>query len=44
LRTMSGAMPSLSAYPADQRGRMESLLNALQLRTPEGGKTTSIKA
>jgi hypothetical protein len=41
---MAGGMPQLSAYPADQRGRMESLLNALQLRRPDGTQTTNIKA
>jgi penicillin-binding protein 2 len=44
LRAMAGGMPQLSAYPADQRGRMESLLNALQLRRPDGTQTTNIKA
>ncbi|MGL5009815.1 MAG: penicillin-binding protein 2, partial [Paracoccaceae bacterium] len=32
LRAMSDGLPSLEAYPEDQRGRMETLLNELQLR------------
>ncbi|MEI2685552.1 MAG: penicillin-binding protein 2 [Cypionkella sp.] len=43
LRAMSDGMPSLSAYPADQRGRMESLLNKLQLRQPDGSIATNSK-
>ena len=44
LRAMSGGMPALTAYPADQRGRMETLLNALQLRLPDGSRPAPIKA
>ncbi|MDZ4310999.1 MAG: penicillin-binding protein 2 [Cypionkella sp.] len=36
LRALTGAMPQLTAYPADQRSRMETLLNELQLRLPDG--------
>jgi penicillin-binding protein 2 len=36
LRTLYGGVPPLDAYPADQRGRMESLLSSLQLRDDEG--------
>ena len=43
LRAMSDGMPSLSAYPADQRGRMESLLNKLELRQPDGTVATNSK-
>ena len=43
LRAMSDGMPSLSAYPADQRGRMESLLNKLELRQPDGTIATNSK-
>ncbi len=43
LRAMSEGMPSLSAYPADQRGRMESLLNKLELRQPDGTIATNSK-
>ena len=43
LRAMSDGIPSLSAYPADQRGRMDSLLNKLQLRQPDGSIATNSK-
>jgi penicillin-binding protein 2 len=36
LRTIYGTVPPIDAYPSDQRGRMESLLNALQLRDEDG--------
>ena len=36
LRAVYGAVPPLAAYPADQRGRMESLLNRLRLRDETG--------
>ena len=44
LRVMSGGMPALTSYPADQRGRMETLLTALQLRLPDGSRPAPIKA
>ncbi len=44
LRAMSGGTPALTSYPADQRGRMETLLNALQLRLPDGSRPAPIKA
>ena len=44
LRAMSGGTPALTAYPADQRGRMETLLSALQLRLPDGSRPAPIKA
>ena len=44
LRAMSGGIPALTAYPADQRGRMETLLTALQLRLPDGSRPTPSKA
>ena len=44
LRALSGGMPALTSYPADQRGRMETLLNALQLRLPDGSRPAPIKA
>jgi penicillin-binding protein 2 len=37
LRAMTGGMPPLEAYPKDQRGRIETLLNGLQLRAPGAG-------
>ncbi len=36
LRALTGGIPPLSAYPASQRGRMETLLNELKLRLPDG--------
>lgn len=36
LRVLTGDIPPLSAYPAAQRGRMESLLKSLKLRQPDG--------
>jgi penicillin-binding protein 2 len=36
LHALYGAVPPITAYPADQRGRMESLLRELPLRSPEG--------
>lgn len=36
LRALYGAVPPLDAYPSDQRGRMESLLNSLYLRDETG--------
>ena len=36
LRALYGAVPPLEAYPTDQRGRMESLLNSLHLRGDDG--------
>ncbi len=44
LRTLYGEMPPLSAYPADQRNRMETLLNDLKLRLPDGTSPASSKA
>ncbi len=44
LRAMSGGTPALTSYPADQRGRMETLLNALQLRLPDGSRPVASKA
>ena len=37
LRAMSGGLPSLEAYPASQRGRIETMLKELPLRDPETG-------
>ena len=36
LRAIYGDVPPLTAYPADQRGRMDSLLSRLHLRDAEG--------
>lgn len=35
LRALSGGMPSLEAYPSNQRGRIETMLNELNLRSVE---------
>ena len=37
LRAMSDGLPSLEAYPASQRGRIETMLKELPLRDPETG-------
>jgi penicillin-binding protein 2 len=44
LSAMVGGIPPLSAYPADQRPRIETMLNALQLRLPSGARPAPIKA
>ena len=44
LRALTGDVPALTAYPANQRGRMETLLNDLQLRRPDGTTSASTKA
>lgn len=38
LRALSGGIPSLDAYPASQRGRIETMLKELPLRDPVTGK------
>lgn len=43
LRVMTGEMPPLDAYPSDQRGRIETLLNGLQLREPAVAQATPSK-
>ncbi len=44
LRALIGGVPPLSAYPANQRGRMESTLDALQLRLPDGSQPSRSRA
>jgi len=44
LRALVGDVPPLTAYPTNQRGRMETLLNDLQLRRPDGSGPASTKA
>lgn len=39
LRALTGGVPPLDAYPASQRGRIESMLNELPLRDPLTGLT-----
>ena len=39
LRALTGALPPLDAYPASQRGRIESMLSELPLRDPATGLT-----
>jgi penicillin-binding protein 2 len=41
LRALSDGLPPLEAYPSSQRGRIETMLNELQLRDPETGVTTA---
>ena len=36
LRTLTGAMPNPDDYPANQKARIESMLQALRLRLPDG--------
>jgi penicillin-binding protein 2 len=38
LRCMSDGLPSLEAYPASQRGRIETMLKELPLRDPVTGQ------
>ena len=44
LRVLTGAMPELADYPADQRGRIDSMLKALKLRNPDGTEPEESKA
>lgn len=44
LRALSDGIPALTAYPADQRGRIETMLNSLKLRLPDGTAPESSKA
>ena len=44
LRALTGGVPPLSAYPANQRGRMESTLDALELRLPDGTRPARSRA
>lgn len=43
LRALYGEIPPLTAYPSDQRGRMETLLKELPLRRPDGSLPESSK-
>lgn len=44
LRVLTGGVPPLTAYPANQRGRMQSTLDALQLRQPDGTPPAASRA
>ncbi|THD81438.1 penicillin-binding protein 2 [Aliigemmobacter aestuarii] len=44
LRCLAGEMPPLSAYPASQRGRIETQLKAMPLRDPETGAPSQSRA
>lgn len=44
LRALTGGIPPLSAYPASQRNRIESMHEELPLRPPEGGPPTLTRA
>jgi len=44
LRVLTGAMPELTDYPADQRGRIGSMLSGLRLRSADGTQPAENKA
>ena len=44
LRAMSPGIPSLEAYPKDQRGRIETMLKELPLRAPDAPGTGQTRA
>jgi penicillin-binding protein 2 len=44
LRAMSPGLPSLEAYPKDQRGRIETMLKELPLRAPDAPGTGQNRA
>lgn len=44
LRVMTGGMPPLDAYPANQRSRIDSQLKDLRLRDPGGTATRATRA
>jgi penicillin-binding protein 2 len=44
LRALHDGIPPLSAYPAAQRNRIETMHNELPLRPPEGGPPTATRA
>ena len=44
LRAMSPGLPSLEAYPKDQRGRIETMLNELPLRAQDAAGTGPTRA
>ncbi|WP_054007280.1 penicillin-binding protein 2 [Cypionkella psychrotolerans] len=43
LRALTGGIPPLTAYPADQRGTIESRMNDLRLRLPDGSQPAASK-
>jgi penicillin-binding protein 2 len=44
LRAMAGDIPPLTAYPSDQRGRIETMLKELPLRPADDGRPTPSRA
>lgn len=44
LRAMAGSTPPLTAYPEDQRGRIDTMLKSLTLRLADGTQPPSTKA
>ncbi len=44
LRAMSDGLPPLEAYPKDQRGRIETMLNELPLRPPQPPEPSASRA
>lgn len=43
LRALTGGIPPLSAYPADQRTTIENRMNELRLRLPDGSQPAASK-
>lgn len=44
LRVLSGGIPALTAYPENQRSRIETMLNGLKLRQPDGTEPARTRA
>ena len=44
LRVLTGAVPDPNDYPANQKGRIETMLNELKLRRPDGSQPTDTRA
>ena len=44
LRVLTGALPDPKDYPANQRARIETMLQELRLRNPDGTQPPAIKA
>lgn len=44
LRVMTGKLPDPKDYPANQRARIQTMLNELRLRNPDGSQPPEIKA
>ena len=44
LRTLTGALPDPKDYPANQKSRIESMLEGLKLRLPDGTQPADTRA